>query len=497
MLGISKRSRLARVVGALAALGASFVGASVAQGAMGTSNTLITTARPDLVSVTTPGSQGGPTADFCFSKGLGVASGATAEQFELDGYDDDNQLEADSIAQLNNFCIEATYSDDDRNDLVSYSHGKVEEGAVEADEGGGENFADSTALNGSDTNNGTRGFTVAPDLQQVVVRQSQNQIDYVFDQEVIDPVENSTGFKYIDQAGDNEFSDSTTVETAADGRERVVRATFGAGEDVTDAVIAVAEPSVVESRTGEGADTDEDADNERFSVTVPGTSGDTNDPDLVSAELVSGGDSDLMTFTYNGQIDPGSTSSCYAINSAGDRYNAEDILVTGANTLQVELDESFSNVSELIVGGGDEGGCVTDANTDEDSTQGAKPAGGNVGAQATGYVNGPDAQALTINRANDTAVVTLDQRTDTDDIGLGDIHLVGPNGANITSPSQATVPTQGPGPQPLTLDFGASEIPEGTVGIRFDEEALETFEYLGTGDIDEVDQENVTQVFAP
>ena len=475
MLGISKRSRLARIAGALAALGASLLGASVAQGAMGTSTTLITTARPDLVSVTTPGSQGGPTADFCFSKGLGVASTATPDLFELGGYDDDNELEADSIAQINNFCIEATFTDDDQNDLVSYSLGRVQEEAVEADEGGGENFDDSTALNGSDTNNGTRGFTIGPDLQQVVIRQSQNQIDYVFDQEVIDPVANGSGFKYIDQAGDDHFSNSATVESASDGRERVVRAQFtDVVDDVTDAVIAVAEPAAVVSRTNEGVDESVEARNERFAVTVSGTSGDTNDPDLVSTELVSGGDSDLMLFTYNGQIDPGGFESCYAIASSGETAVAESILVTGANTLQVEFDESFSNVTELVVGGADSGGCVTDANTDESSTQGAKPAGGNVGAQAAGYVTGPDAQALTINRSNDTAVVRLDQRTDPSNWDLGDIHLVGPNGANITEPTQGTVPTQGPGPQPLTLDFGASEIPEGTVGIRFDENALQS-----------------------
>ena len=68
-------SKLLRLGSALAALGASLVAPSLAQAAMGTSTTLVTTARPDLVSVTTPGSQGGPTADFCFNKGLGVASG--------------------------------------------------------------------------------------------------------------------------------------------------------------------------------------------------------------------------------------------------------------------------------------------------------------------------------------------------------------------------------------------------------------------------------------
>ena len=285
---------------------------------------------------------------------------------------------------------------------------------MEADEGGGANFIDSAPLNGSNTNNGTRGFTAAPDLQFVQIRASQNQIAYVFDQEVIDPVNDLNtasaectavgdppgcgSFKYIDQAGDEHFSIGASVASfPGDGRERVVVAQFDDGsfnpvlgdDDVTDAVIAVAEQNAVEARTTDGSNGDEDADNEEFSVTVPGTSGDTNDPDLVSTELVNGGDSDLMLFTYNGQIDPQIDDNCYAITSISTQAVAENILVTGPNTLQVEFHESFSNISERIVGGGDHGGCVTDANTDEESTQGAKPAGGNVGAQATGYVEAP------------------------------------------------------------------------------------------------------------
>ena len=88
--------------------------------------------------MTTPGSQGGPTADFCFSKGLGVASGAASTDFLLGGYHSEKLQQADSIAQLNNFCIEATFTDNSANDLVAYSFGQVLEGAVKADEGGGE-----------------------------------------------------------------------------------------------------------------------------------------------------------------------------------------------------------------------------------------------------------------------------------------------------------------------------------------------------------------------
>ena len=374
---------------------------------------------------------------------------------------------------------------------------------MEANEGGGDNFTDSTALNGSDSNNGTRGFTTGPDLVDVDVRPSQNQIDYVFDQEVQDVPNNSinceTCLKYIEQDGDDVFSDSATVETASDGRERVVRAQFG-GDDVTDGVIAVAEPDAVRSRTWENPP------NERFALAIPGTAGDTNDPDLVSAELVSGGDSDLMLFTYNGQIDPRSFEACYAIFSDTSTALAEGILVTGENTLQVEFEESFSDVTELVVGGGDLGGCVQDANSDESSTQGAKPSGGNIGARGARLQHrcrraGADDQPH--------------QRSGGDQAGPEDrperdqprLHPPGRSQRwqhHLADPGDGA--DTGSRPEPLTLDFGASEIPEGTVGVRFDGdnsaddcEALFTFDYEGTGLNSGTfeDEENVDQVFAP
>ena len=142
-------------------------------------------------------------------------------------------------------------------------------------------------------------------------------------------------------------------------------------------------------------------------------------------------------------------------------------------------------MTELVVGGADPAvACRTPTPTSRRRRAASRRAA--TSAPAIGYTPGADAQALTINRSHDQAIVRLDQKIDPDETFLEGIHLVGPNGGNITSPTQATVPTQGPGPQPLTLDFGASEIPEGTVGIRFDVdtracEALFTFD-LEPGD---------------
>ena len=123
---------VARIAVGLVVLGAPFFGASVVHGAMGTSHTLITQFRPDLVSVTTPGSSGSSTANFCFSKNLGIAGGATSDGFTIGGYENDEQLGASSIAQVSDRCIEATYTDSDSNDLKAYSYGQVGEDQVQA-----------------------------------------------------------------------------------------------------------------------------------------------------------------------------------------------------------------------------------------------------------------------------------------------------------------------------------------------------------------------------
>ena len=185
---------------------------------------------------------------------------------------------------------------------------------MEADAGGGENLSDSAALNGSASNNGTRGFTIGPDLQTVQIRPSRTRSPTSSTRRSSTRSTDGTGFTYVDQAGVVHASSGASVSSIpGEGRERVVIAQFAAADDVTEAVIASAEPGTVESRQHSAS-----ADlNHRFAVTVPETTGDTTDPDLVSADLVAGGDSDQMLFTYNNQIDPGDETRCEAVMSNG------------------------------------------------------------------------------------------------------------------------------------------------------------------------------------
>jgi len=547
-----RRGRLARLAVGVVALGAGAVGATTALAQMGTSSNYVTTTRADLVSVTTPGFNGVDSANFCFRGPLGFV-GTQATNYTLLGYNNDEFLRGDFVSQLggaNTNCVVVDYNNDDTNDLRSYSAGQVAQGAV-TKAGGSDNLIDSVPLNVGGAfgpqHNGTRGFTIAPDLQLAQVRSGQNRIGYLFDQKVKDSIANfcdgapfagpgCNAFKFIDIDGDEHFAigASLAADPISGEPDRVVVAQFcpipnatpsetlacngfdPSGSDVNDAEIAVAEEDAVHSQTANGFSND----NREFSViplTLAGTpngTGDTALPDLINTEVNAvNGDTNQMLFTYNDAAlqDPGNESDCYAIMSNARRVTADDITILtpqgGNGRVLVTFTDTptIQNVTEFIVGGGDTGGCVEVSSGDrvgDNSTQGAKPAGGNVGAVQTGYSTGSDAQALAVNRTNDTMTARLDQRIDNSLTNLSCIHQVGPNGNNGSSPDSLTIPVGAPGPKNGVFDFGSTGIQEGTVGLRLTSEfdpngcgsnAVETFDSAGSLG----PQGNVDQVFGP
>ena len=204
--------------------------------------------------------------------------------------------------------------------------------------------------------------------------------------------------------------------------------------------------------------------NERFAVTVPGTSGRHQRPrpglDRAGQRRRQRPDA---VHLQRPDRPAQRRSSCYAIfSNAETAVGRADILVTGPNTLQVEFDESFSNVTELVVGGGDAGGCVSDANTDETPPRAPSPRAATSAPRRPATSTGPDAQALTINRTNDRRSCGSTRRSTREHLESGAASTwSAPTAATSPRRRRATVPTQGPGPQPLTLDFGASRDPRG------------------------------------
>ena len=172
-----------------------------------------------------------------------------------------------------------------------------------------------------------------------------------------------------------------------------------------------------------------------------------------------------MLFTYNGQIDPATARHCYAIFSNGETAYAEEALVTG----RIHAPGRIDDVRRRHRAGGRRWltkWLCRDANTTTSPPR-REARGRQRRRPGHRLLDRSDAQALTINRTTDNAIVRLDQKT----IRAPGIWTASTWSARTaaTSPRRrSSVPSTAPRPQPLTLDFGASEIPEGTVGIRFD-----------------------------
>lgn len=256
-----------RLAVGLVAAAIPLVGASAAQAAMAGANPLTTTARPDLRSVTLTGTG----AQFCFNKV--ITSVPNVGGFYVGGYRADNFTRSIN-ATASGMCVTATIPGATAQD----SFGQVAEGAVRTTGNLG-NRADSTALNGSTTHNGTRGLTTAPDLTGVsVVQTGPQQIAFTYDEPVdASAIVGNGGFHMTTALGLDIPSDTASISTTD---PKTVIANFPIGGTiplVTQGVRAYSQAGAVKSANDGTFGTFD-------SQALPGSLGLTiGSPDLVSA----------------------------------------------------------------------------------------------------------------------------------------------------------------------------------------------------------------------
>ncbi len=241
--------RSVRLAAGLMAVAIPLVGASVAQAAMAGANQLVTTSRPDLVSaaITAPGA-----AKFCFDKP--VTAIADVGGFYLGGYKANVTAKSTNAVASGN-CVNATVSTSQH-----FSFGQVGEGAVRTT-GNVSNRADSVALAGSSTNNGTRGRTTAPDLTGISVDTTTPQrIAFTFD-EPVDPntIVGNGGFHFVTSSGQPncpatvpgcDVASQTATLSQTDPNTVIVQFPVGGGTPlVTNAVRGYVIPGAVTSAT--------------------------------------------------------------------------------------------------------------------------------------------------------------------------------------------------------------------------------------------------------
>ncbi len=294
------------------------------------------------------------------------------------------------------------------------------------------NISDSTALVGSKTNNGTRGFGTGPDLVGIAANNAASTIDFTFDQ-VITGVTAAVGVN----AGAFVLNTGTGAEVpslaGADNRSlssdgKTLRVNFPAGS-VTDAVRAFVVQNAVEAKAGGYL-------NGLRSAARPGNGGFTDRPDLVAASLAD--DGSYVDFQFD-----------------------QVLSATGpATDFRIQLAESTScngaELHELLISAGAVEGAVTGAGGD--STAGGLPVGGNAGAFATGFTVAPEALTVSFDNATSVVSVLFDQRWLIDDANA--FKLIDDQGSQI---SAAAINVTGSGSPTAGRTTAQITFPAGTV----------------------------------
>lgn len=195
-----------------------------------------------------------------------------------------------------------------------------------------------------------------------------------------------------------------------------------------------------------------------FGIPIPGTSGATNRPDLVSAVVNPSSNTVDATFSVN--VNAVSASDAVVVLSDGTEEVATGtpVVIGGANgltgnvvrftfsggqTLQKfsEMAIGFS-VYGIITGTGAPGSpcAVQDVNSPHNcNTTGGVPIGGNGGAFGTGFANGGDPMYLIVTKSSGLIRIGMDQRIDPATVTPADVNLFDNTGTFLSNLTGASV----------------------------------------------------------
>jgi hypothetical protein len=508
MIRSSSRRRIVRLALGLTALAVPLFGAGTAQAALGTSPQFAPQNRPYLTSVTDQGGTG--LVNFCFGTSGGQAITAPAggydeDDFFITGYDESNDNDADTVAQLNNNCVQATFASAE---IGEYSIGQVDANAAVAIIAGNPvgNLEDSAPLIGSSSNNGTRGFTTGLDLVNVLSPGS-NRLAFVFDQD-IDPQQLAAGcpgagcitFDLMFYDGGGNLHQGGALISVSDNIAVVQYQ--NPPDAVSDARIGVVRHEATAGGNDLEADTPPGGNlwTSFGSAGVAGApgSGNTANIEPTGAALVNGGNSNQVNFTFETNVAAGGASpACFTVTSANDNREFGDAISISGNTVTVTFNGIqllTENLVRAAVTQPDAGPpCVQSTTGAVPNTMAGLPIGGNVGAVATGYTTGPEALGgITVSGGNVT--VPVDARVDPTSVNFGSINLLDDQGNPIGgAPSNASVTGNGSPTDPHAVMFTFDPVSVAAAsGMQWLDNAMSSFPGQ-----DEVDDEDVEpQTFA-
>lgn len=420
---------------------------STAPAALAGAKPLSTPNRPDLRYASVDGT----TARWCFDKSLDASSPPSPDDFALAGYGSASLSLAPKglryVDAKGGGLALACVTGQIPADLRSYTIGMVADGAVSALGGRDPNRGDATALAGSDSHSGSRGFTSGPDLLGTAPDPATGQMAFVFDQGL--GALATSGFHFYSADGTRHDAISAKIEG------RVVLVRFGPGVDLGSAVRAFVDPGAATSTSRSGA-----IPSPLASSVLPGGRTDTLRPDLQSA--VFSPDGNFVDFAYDpsvrlsdqeGAVDP---SKFRAYLADGTALTGTSATLHEGSRVRVEF-PTTELTAELLVHAAAGEGAVRAADSGAPSSAGGVAIGGSAGALAAGFTTGPDALAVTLDATSGTADVIFDQRVFT--AQPQDFRLLDGAGTDIGAEATAAViPSNVRGPTVVSVHFTPAQI---------------------------------------
>jgi len=457
--------------------------ASVASAAIAGANPGTTAGRPDLRSATITSST---SVEVCFNKSLnGSSVNSSGNGFYILGYRVDNRYKANSAAvdPTNGSCVILGFPSGAGGigDINQYTVLSVYGGSVTTNLTALPNNADSVALTGSTTNNGTTGHTTGPDLVGILTPsgsdQANNTLEYQFDQ-VIGSVPAATNFYFMDSGGNICWADNGSSSVNSAGTTVTVhfqKPCLGSGTSATGetgfngpnniASISSAVRGGLKRNAMKAANDGafgasfNNSQNPNGSAVLPSANGSTTRASLVSpggALLSSTGDSVAYTFNTNVVIKDATKFVVWLSDGTFLRAATGTASLISPNVVSVSFGSSLSTQDEYAVLGAIFPGAVQPtanpvaqyANTYE-----AVNLGDNSGALGRGFTTGADVFGVVFNASNGTVTVDLDQRVASAE--NQDICILNSAGDLVANPNpvSASIPTQAAGPQAVTLQF--------------------------------------------
>jgi hypothetical protein len=434
---------------------------------MGGGNALTTSLRPDLRSATV---QSTNTTDdttivrVCFSKA--IASLPQADKFFMGGYSENSALQGTAATRSSTNCADVTFPNDDATSFtevsVAGSVGTAADGGISAVASNGfGNIQDATALIGSKSNNGTRGFATGPDLTGIVVNNGGSYIDYTFDQQIAGQTafgETAGAFTYNVGTGAPVTPGIVSLSHAVQPRQlsadrKTLRVFFpalpaGNPNSISNSVRASALEGAIAAKSGGHL-------NQLRSVARPGNGGTTDAPDLVAVTV--SGSRDSVNYQFDQALAAVGATGLFRVGYSSDTLGfapgGVPTIVGGAgvgNTVNVPCALNCERFDEFLVSGSTGEGAVTGVTGGNNPSAGL-PMGGNVGAFATGFTTGQEALRVTFDVATNVAHVLFDQRWTSDD--KTKFLLIDDQGSQISAGAISVAGGGSPTPGQITADI--------------------------------------------